>query len=284
MSVPAGRMPALPGRRRPRAELHAQSGSGLAGHGLTGLPSHAVAPCATARRAVSPSCPTVRYAGELAQSPRYARRGRAAPTSCARSGSPAPHAPGAWLPGREPAGTTTPRSLSGIGRRSPLPGRIAPRPPGSDRSVSVRPIDAAAASIGQNPTLDTKMLDHKDDVMVFSNGTEVTGRIHRICEVMALADRVHDALAAREPVEPVARAPRDRKRHQSIGDRFRAVALEPPAVRPRVAGARAGEPGTGVLRALVLPQWLCGFGRGDRAALAWLGTGAAPAPPAIMEC
>ena len=114
--------------------------------------------------------------------------GRAAPTSCARSGSPAPHAPGAWLPGRESAGTTTPRSLSGIGRRSPLPGRIAPRPPGSDRSVSVRPIDASAASIGQNPTFYTKMLDQFGYELVFSNGTEVTGRIHRICEVMTLAE------------------------------------------------------------------------------------------------
>ena len=188
MSVPAGRMPALPGRRRPRAELHAQSGSGLAGHGLTGLPSHAVVSCATARRAVSPSCPTVRYAGELAQSPRYAGRGRAAPTSCARSGSPAPHAPGAWLPGRESAGTTTPRSLSGLGRRSPLPGRIAPRPPGSDRSVSVRPIDAAAASIGQHSIFQTKILDQTDYILVFSNGTEVTGRIHRICEILTLAE------------------------------------------------------------------------------------------------
>ena len=115
-------------------------------------------------------------------------RGQATPTSCARSGSPAPHAAEAWLPGQESAGTTTPRSLSGIGRRSPLPGRIAPRPPGSDRSVSVRPIDAAAASIGRNSTLDTKILDQKDDMMVLSNGTEVTGRIHRICEVMALAE------------------------------------------------------------------------------------------------
>ena len=115
-------------------------------------------------------------------------RGRATPTSCARSGSPAPHAAEAWLPGQESAGTTTPRSLSGIGRRSPLSGRIAPRPPGSDRSVSVRPIDATAASIGRISTFETKTLDQNDRVLVFSNGMEVTGRIHRICEVMTLAE------------------------------------------------------------------------------------------------
>ena len=56
------------------------------------------------------------------------------------------------------------------------------------------------------------------------------------------ADRARDALAPREPVEPVARASRDRPRPHPIGDRFRAVALERPAVRPRVAGARGGSP------------------------------------------
>ena len=60
------------------------------------------------------------------------------------------------------------------------------------------------------------------------------------------AVRAHDALAPREPVEPVARAPRDPSRPHPIGDRLRAVAPERPAARPGVAGARAGTPGPGV--------------------------------------
>ena len=60
------------------------------------------------------------------------------------------------------------------------------------------------------------------------------------------ADRAHDALAPREPVEPVARAPRDPSRPHPIGDRLHAVAPERPAARPGVAGARAGTPGPGV--------------------------------------
>ena len=69
-------------------------------------------------------------------------------------------------------------------------------------------------------------------------------RIHDPGRVLraGVADRVHDALARREPVEHEARAPRDRPRPHPMGDRLRAVALEPPAVRHRPAGARAGPP------------------------------------------
>ena len=97
------------------------------------------------------------------------------------------------------------------------------------------------------------------------------------------AGRALDALAPREPVEHVARALRDRQRAHPIGVRLHAVALEPPAVRPQVAGARAGILGPGVLRALVLPRWHCGFARADTAAFAGLGTGAAAVTSANME-
>ena len=224
----------------------------------------------TPRRAISPSRPTVRPAGELAQSSRYARSWASRADIVRASLFAGAVCTEDLLPGGESAGT------------SPLPGlgRIGPRPHGSDRSVSVRPIDAAAASIGRNSTFDTKILDQKDDVMVLSNEAEVTGRIHRICEVMALAECC--ARARRIASSTLS--------HRATGnvtirliDRFRAVAFQPPAVRPRGAGVRAGVPGTGVLRALVPPQWLRGFGRGDRAAYAWLATGAAAALPATME-
>ena len=260
--------------------------------GPTCLPSPLVVPFATSRRAISPSRPTVRPAGELAQSSRYARSW-ASNVHIVRAILFGSAACAGGLASRPRVGRDepSPRSLSGLGRRSPRPGRIGPRPHGSDRSVSVRPIDAAAAFIGQNPTFDPKILDQKDDVMVFSNEAEVTGRIHRICEVMALAE----CCARARRIAPATfshRASRsstwlERRATGNItirlSDRFRAVAFQPPAVRPRGAGVRAGVPGTGVLRALVPPQWLRGFGRGDRAAYAWLATGAAAALPATME-
>ena len=214
--------------------------------------------------------------------------GRATSISCARSCSGAPHAPRTCFPAVSRPGRALSPASGGV---LPGLGRIGPRPHGSDRSVSVRPIDAAAASIGRNSTFDTKILDQKDDVMVLSNEAEVTGRIHRICEVMALAE----CCARARRIAPATfshRASRsstwlERRATGNItirlSDRFRAVAFQPPAVRPRGAGVRAGVPGTGVLRALVPPQWLRGFGRGDRAAYAWLATGAAAALPATME-
>ena len=56
----------------------------------------------------------------------------------------------------------------------------------------------------------------------------------------------------------------------------------------RPAGIDRPEPQRGplsacVLRAVVLPRWLCGFGRRGTAAFAWFGTVAGPALPAIME-
>ena len=217
--------------------------------------------------------------------------GRAAPTSCARACSPAPYAPRACFAAVSRPGRALPGRCPASGGVLPCLGRIGPRPHGSDRSVSVSPIDAAATFIGQNPTPDTEILDQKDDVMVFSNEAEVTGRIHRICEVMALAEccararRIAPSTlshrASRSSTWPD--VSRDGQRPRPMGDRFRAVAFQPPAVRPRVAGVRAGVPGPGVLRALVPPQWLRGFGRGDRAAFAWLATGAAAALPATME-
>ena len=72
-------------------------------------------------------------------------------------------------------------------------------------------------------------------------------RIHDPGRVLraGVADRAHDAFAPREPAEHVARAPRDRQRPHPIGDRLHPVALQPPAVRLRLAGARAGLPRAG---------------------------------------
>ena len=290
--VQAGRKPALPGIRRPHPELHAQSGSGLAGHGPTCLPSPLVVPCAASRRAISPSRPTVRHAGELAQSSRYARSWPSRADLVRASLFAGAVCTEDRLPGGEPAGTSPlPGRCPASGGVLPGLGRIGPRPHGSDRSVSVRPIDATAASSGQFSTLDTKILDKKDDVMVSSNEAEVTGRIHRICETPTLAEccaRARQIAPARLSHRASRSSPRPERGAAGnvtirLSDRLRAVALQPPAVRPRGAGARAGVSGPGVLRALVPPQWLRGFGRGDRAAFAWLATGAAAAPPATME-
>ena len=206
--------------------------------------------------------------------------GRAAPTSCARACSPAPYAPRACFAAVSRPGRALPGRCPASGGVLPCLGRIGPRPHGSDRSVSVSPIDAAATFIGQNPTPDTEILDQKDYLMVFSNEAEVTGRIHRICEVMALAE----CCARARRIAPSTLSHRATGNVTNrLSDPFRAVAFQPPAVRPRVAGVRAGVPGPGVLRALVPPQWLRGFGRGDRAAFAWHATGAAAALPATME-
>ena len=49
-------------------------------------------------------------------------------------------------------------------------------------------MDAYAASAGQITTLDAKLLDQWDYLLVFLNEAEVAGRIHRICEFMILAE------------------------------------------------------------------------------------------------
>ena len=61
-------------------------------------------------------------------------------------------------------------------------------------------------------TFDSDTLDYSYERLVISNGMEVTGRIHRICEILTLAE-----CCARAPVEHVARAPRDRQRPHPIG-------------------------------------------------------------------
>ena len=354
---PRGRMPALPGRRRPELTSCAIGfGSGRSRSDRFAITRRRVLRNLSARRLsfVSDRPLRRRTRAVVAVRPSMSEH---APTSCVRSGSPARHAPGAWLPDRESAGIDhAPVAVRHRAAFSPAR-RIAPRPPGSDRSVSVRPIDrvryvrrnidisrrgtpdhgrAAPIHRARDPVRRRRMHRglgfpagsrpgrprpgrcpasggvlpcpsdrssaprkrsirfcpsnrrsrcvhrakhrHLDQNIgsngictgiierYGSNGTDTSemrnpdpGRVLRA----GVADRARDALAAREPVEPVARAPRDRQRPHPIGDRLDPVALEPPAVRPRVAGARAGVPGPGVLRALVLPQWLCGFARAD---------------------
>ena len=186
--------------------------------GPTCLPSPLVVPFATSRRAISPSRPTVRYAGELAQSSRYAR-----------SWASNVHIVRAILFGSAACSgglASRPR----VGRDEPSPPRATPRPraafsPASGGSVRFCPSDRRSRCV-HRPELDNRYqnigLKILCDGIIERSGSDGTDtsdmRSHGLGRVLraGAADRPRDVLAPREPIEHVARAPRDRQRHHPI--------------------------------------------------------------------